>query len=444
MIGSLIANRLRRDRHKERSIPLPVLPNGGAGFDSYHGLIQAVQSAGGQLIGGPGTPSPLGPDFMADNGPVFSLIATRLLVFAEARFQFQQLRDGRPGNLFGSPRLSVLERPWHGGTTGDMLSMMEVDVSLAGNSYWTMSDVPGDLGLIRFDPKHVKPVYEAHLSPGGSPVGVNVLGYMVFMPGSSEPTFYEAKDVAHYKPIPHPSAPWVGMSWLTPVITDVVKDHRATEFLSGTLFNQAVPRLAVKFPATASPEQVEAFKEKFDDVHKGPTNAGKSIFLGGGADLTPVGLSMKDLDLRALQGSGETRIAAAAGVPPVIAGFSEGLASATYSNYGQARRRFADGTMRPLWRSAAGALERLVGTTPGARLWYDDRDIPFLQEDVKDDAEIKSNVAGTINTLVSAGFDPDAAVDAATSGDMSRLTGKHSGLFSVQLQGAGTTSSGEG
>jgi phage portal protein BeeE len=58
------------------------------------------------------------------------------------------------------------------------------------------------------------------------------------------------------------------------------------------------------------------------------------------------------------QGAGETRIAAAAGVPPVIVGLSEGLQAATYSNYSQARRRFADGTMRPLWRNAAVARER--------------------------------------------------------------------------------------
>jgi hypothetical protein len=63
---------------------------------------------------------------------------------------------------------------------------------------------------------------------------------------------------------------------------------------------------------------------------------------------------MKQIDFKVTQGHGETRIAAAAGVPPIIVGLSEGLEAATYSNYGQARRRFADVTMRPLWRERGG------------------------------------------------------------------------------------------
>jgi hypothetical protein len=70
-------------------------------------------------------------------------------------------------------------------------------------------------------------------------------------------------------------------------------------------------------------------------------------------------------------------------------------------------------------------------------LWFDDRDIPFCQEDVKDAADIKSVEAQALRTLVDAGFDPASAVDAVRTGDMSLL--KHSGLYSVQLQPAGIT-----
>ena len=70
-----------------------------------------------------------------------------------------------------------------------------------------------------------------------------------------------------------------------------------------------------------------------------------------------IGQSFEDLEVKATQGAGETRIAACAGVPPVIVGLSEGLSSATYSNYSQARRRLVDGTMRPLWRFFASAME---------------------------------------------------------------------------------------
>jgi hypothetical protein len=136
------------------------------------------------------------------------------------------------------------------------------------------------------------------------------------------------------------------------------------------------------------------------------------------------------------QGAGETRIAAAARTPPIIVGLSEGLQAATYSNYGQARRAFADGTLRPLWRDVSGILAGIVDVPAGAELWYDDRDISFLQEDMKDAAEVASQKATAMNTLVGAGFEPDSVVQAVESGDLTLL--KHSGLVSVQLQPPGS------
>jgi hypothetical protein len=151
-----------------------------------------------------------------------------------------------------------------------------------------------------------------------------------------------------------------------------------------------------------------------------------------------VGANFQQMDFKVTQGAGETRIAAAAGVPPVIVGLSEGLAAATYSNYGQARRRFADQTMRPLWRNAAASLEHLVGGAPsqGVRLWYDDRDIPALQDDQKDLAEVLQLKSTAMKTLIDAGYEPDTVTAAVDAGDLSTLS--HTGLTSVQLQEPGT------
>jgi phage portal protein BeeE len=80
------------------------------------------------------------------------------------------------------------------------------------------------------------------------------------------------------------------------------------------------------------------------------------------------------------------------------------LQAATYSNYSQARRRFADGTMRPLWRNLCGSLERILNVPSGAQLWYDDRDIPALKEDIQDKAQERRENAIAANNLVSAGY----------------------------------------
>jgi hypothetical protein len=49
--------------------------------------------------------------------------------------------------------------------------------------------------------------------------------------------------------------------------------------------------------------------------------------------------------------------------------------------------------MRPLWRNVAGSLANIVAVPPSAELWYDDRDIPFLQEDQQDAAVIQQTRA---------------------------------------------------
>jgi hypothetical protein len=101
---------------------------------------------------------------------------------------------------------------------------------------------------------------------------------------------------------------------------------------------------------------------------------------------------MQQIDFKVVQGAGEVRIATAARIPATILGISEGLQGSTLNagNYASARRNFADGLLRPYWRMACAALEPLLSKPyTAAQLWYDDRDVAFLKEDVKDAAEIR-------------------------------------------------------
>jgi hypothetical protein len=151
----------------------------------------------------------------------------------------------------------------------------------------------------------------------------------------------------------------------------------------------------------------------------------------------PIGSSLKDMDFSAVAGKAESRLAAAAGVPPSWVGFSEGLQGSALNagNFNSARRRYGDGTAHHWWANAARSLEPLVpdpGSAPGASLWYDTRSVPFLREDAADAAKIQAEEAGTIVKLVRDGFTPESAIDAVKNHDWARL--KHLGLLSVQLQ----------
>lgn len=368
------------------------------------------------------------------NGVVFACILSRLLVFAEARFAYRRFVGGRPGNLFGDGTLSILERPWPNGTTGELLARMEQDASLAGNSYWVRR---GDR-LARLRPDRVTIIVGTD-DPDGTDVDATVLGYAYTSSPTAVPQLFDVSEVAHYSPIPDPSATYRGMSWLTPVLTEIGADRAATDHKAAFFANGATPNMIVTADGSLSGEQAEALKSMLDQRTRGVSNAYRTLVLSGGLDVKVVGSDLKQMEFAVTQGHAETRVAAAAGVPPVIVGLSEGLAAATYSNYAQARRRFADGTIRPLWRIAASSLERLVELPDGAHLWFDDRDVAFLREDVADQATINATQAGTVRTLIDAGYQPDAAVDAVLAGDLNRLRGQHSGLYSVQLQEAGNT-----
>jgi hypothetical protein len=233
------------------------------------------------------------------------------------------------------------------------------------------------------------------------------------------------------------------MSWLQPVIREVMADKAATLHKSKFFENAATPNLAVSFKETVTTEQFQEFMEMLDSSKGGVEHAYETLYLGGGADVTVVGKDLRQMDFKATQGAGETRIAAAAQTPPVLVGLSEGMqgSSLNSGNFTAAKHLFGDRVMRPLWRSICAAYEPLLKGVPAdARLWYDDRDISFLRDDQQAVAEIRKIESSTINTLIMAGYEPDSVVEAIKEEDWSLL--KHTGLFSVQLQPPGTVGKG--
>lgn len=370
------------------------------------------------------------------NAVVFACMANRQMVFSATRFRWQRLRDGAPSDMFGTPDLALFERPWQGGTTQDLLARMIQDADLAGNSFHVRDDETGE--IVRLRPDWVEIVVSPRYRDGNQ-LGFQKVGYIYTEGGrnsGNDPVPLLLDEVAHFMPIPDPMASFRGMSWLTPVIREVENDSLMNVHKRKFFENGATPNMIIKHAPNADREKIIAFAKRLTAEVEGVGNAYKTLNLYPGADATVVGANMQQLDFKQVQGAGETRIAAAAGVPPVIVGLSEGLEAATYSNYAQARRRFADATIHPLWQNAAGSLAVLL-ESPGddTRLWYDSDDIPFLREDEKDAAEIQKTRAATISSLITSGYDPASVVAAVEADDLRLL--KHTGLYSVQLQKPG-------
>jgi phage portal protein BeeE len=412
-----------------------------AGFFSFGGieypLVQTTMgSVDRELIGATAAGG------ITSNAAVWSLVLARMQAFSQTRFQWTQFAGSQPGDLFGTPELAVLERPWPGGTTSDLLARMEMHVSAAGNAY-VVRPRPDRLGLLRPDRVTIIMGSRTDADDPAEAPDVEVVGYLHQTSRGRARTFGPA-EVAHYAPYPDPHSVFLGMSWVTPVIREMQADSLATEHKARFFTNAATPNLAIKFDPSITRPQILQFKEVLEAEHRGAWNAYKTLYLGGGADPVVVGANFQQLDFAATQGKGESRLASAAGVPPSWVGFSEGLQGSALNegNFTSARRRFADGTMYHLWTNAATSLEVIVSKPTdragqpvrGASLWFDVR-VPFMRDDAADVAAIQVEQSKTIVALVKDGFTPESSVAAVTKNDFGLL--KHSGLLSVQLQAPG-------
>ena len=357
------------------------------------------------------------------DGVVSACITARMLLFSEARFQFQSTVDK---HLFGQPSLSLLEYPWPNATAGELLGRMEQDGgSLAGNAFIRKVQ-PADGSdplLVRMRPECVTIVSEERTDDMGRtyrlPVGysedLTPLGIT-----DREPQVYSVDEVAHYSPLPDPDASWRGMSWLTPVLREVGADIALTEYKTTHVARGAMPGLVLKYSQRLNQETIDKLKKRFAALYSGPENAGRTLVLDEGADVTVAGSTLEQLQFTAVQAATETRILAAAMVPAEVIGL-EGARAAS-GNYELAIRRFADIWARPHWRMACASLQHLLpGVTPPTRLWYDVSDIAALREGELARGQTTLVKAQAVGAFVTAGYTRESAIAAADSGDLSQL-----------------------
>lgn len=366
------------------------------------------------------------------NPIIWSLIQVRASAFSEARFKFRDQRDRR---LFGTEDLAPLEEPTPGSTTGRLLTRALQDVDIAGNAYFTRQGKR----IYRLRPDWVTIVLGSQFGPAeyaSSQWDVEPVGY-IYRPGGAneqgKARVFLPEEVAHFAPTPDPLATFRGMSWLTPVIRDVIGDSLATEHKVAYLENGGTPNLVFTLPEhIKDPETFNLWKAAYEDAHGSVQDAYKALYLGGGSSVEVVGTDLKNADFKSVTAQGENRLAVAAGVPAIIAGISEGLDASTYSNFGQARRKFAEETIWPLWREAAGCLSKLIAVPAGSELWIDTTDIAFLQEEAKERAEVQKLDAEALRSLTEAGYTPESAQAAVMGQDLSLLV-KDEGLVNHNL-----------
>jgi hypothetical protein len=371
------------------------------------------------------------------NAIVFACELTRMALLSQARPAWRRFRGG----LFSDQELSVLERPWPGGNFASLAAKMELDAAFGGTAFVGRRKERPDR-LLRMRPDWVTMILGSDEEPDEEAkfaLDADFLG-IAYHPGGKgsgrEPKILLADEVAMWAPIPDPMAAYRGVPWPTAALREVDSDLGATIHKGKFFENGATPQLILSLDPSVKREALMSMMQTINERNVGAMNAYRTLALQGA---TPhvVGKDLHQLDFKATQGGGETRIAADSGVHPVVAALSEGMAGSSLNagNFRAACRLVADRTLIPLWSSMFAALAQIVPGPSDAELWYDKSEISFLQEDRKDAAEIEFTKAQTIAALVREGFTPDSAIAAVEAEDMTLLV--HTGLVSVQLQPPG-------
>jgi len=300
------------------------------------------------------------------NGVVFACELARIMLFSEARMVFRRLRGGRPAGVFSTPALRPLEQPWAGAKTGDLLTRALLDIDFAG-TFVAAKRQDGTVRRLR--PDWTKIVY------GGEGSGqefhdldATIIGYY-YTPGGdgsgNRPRFLDRKEAVHWTLIPDPLGPASGIPWIEAVIREVLGDQAMTAHKLKFFSNGATPNIVIETDLDG--EDLREFVKSFRSESEGLDHAYETMWLASAMKANVVGVDLKQLDFKITQGGGETRVAAAAGVPPVIVGLSEGLQAATYSCPASELVWTADGP-RPIALLA-----------PGDKVWSLEQGRPVLR-----------------------------------------------------------------
>lgn len=369
------------------------------------------------------------------NGVVAAAAQARALLVSQMRFAWRSEIDGR---IFGSGDLAPLERPG-AESRPVMLYRAEEDASYGGNAYVRRR---GN-NLYRLRPDWTELLIGSDELPDDVAAGADaeVVGYR-YWPGGDRtgtPMLFTTSEVMHFAPEPHPLRRFVGASWVTSILRDIISDGQASEHVSNYFANAATANMVVKAPDGTTMDQFREWVDMFEAAHAGVANAWSNIYVAAGTDVAVVGSNLADLDLKQLTGAFEARITVRSRVPAPVLGTREGMQGSALNsgNYGQVRRLWADGWFAPYADMWCAAFEQIVPPPASSvELTYRRDRILFLQEDQADQANILSTQAQAMRQWVDAGYEPDTVRDAVATNDISKL--RHTGLAPVQVQPVGT------
>ena len=299
------------------------------------------------------------------------------------------------------PLEALLSKPNENMLGEELAQYLVAAAHISGDAYWIKNRSPA--GIV----KELWPVLPSLMDPlatrgWSGPVLVGGVVRVMTVPDNSYIGLYKytingvethflPEDVIHFRPLGFDDADHRhGFSPIRTVLRELVGDEAASQFQTALLKRMGFPGLI--FSPKVMPEGVEypsaeAAKKMKSDIARdyGGHNRGSTLVTTGPFEVTIAAFSPAQLDLRTAHFHAEHRVAAALGVPAVLAGFGAGIESSSgKSETVELIRDFTTGKLVPLWRIIGARITEslLIPDFEGdrARIFrYDTRSVKALQ-----------------------------------------------------------------
>jgi len=170
------------------------------------------------------------------------------------------------------------------------------------------------------------------------------------------PMNFLPEELVHIK-LPNPFNFWRGMSPLTVGWLAAQTDYASSQFMKGTMLNNADTGLIVSTPEQLSPEQREQFTAALRERKRSAGMADRAIFLSCGAKVEKPTISVVDLQFLENRKFNRQEICAIYKVPQEVLGFTE---DANRSVSDSARLNFMENRIAPLCRRLEAGILPIV------------------------------------------------------------------------------------
>jgi HK97 family phage portal protein len=327
-------------RAEFKDAPYPVMSEYGAGYDNVARWKE--RNALNYIREG-----------YKKNAAVFSCVRTWASYFVEAPLVCYT-DETRKKQIPDHPLRLLIQRPNEIMGEREFMKLFVAYGAIGGNSYGRLVPYKNRAGVAEIWPYSAVNTWPV---PRGNK-WIDHYEYSVDEGLHKEPI--DPREIIHYKWEPDLEYPWKGMSALEAVSQQVDTDAELVRYIKVVLQNDAVVRGVLTLPSAARPlneQQLQQMKKEWK-LYQGGGNRGNIPILQGGLEFKKTSLDLNELAADALKGMTQVDIAAAFGVPALIAGLLVGLENGREGNWESTRKQFTEGALAARWADVASEFQQ--------------------------------------------------------------------------------------